>query len=243
MDRLSWPIFGEDKRRLQEEFLSLLETDDIMKRLFETLQDNVRQHAAQDEYCQALEDDYQRMLDELVQLVAPNETLHYALRQYLREWLDSEVYRTCGYPPMTPYGQRQVYLLPDNPATFGPGGATIPLEARKDHRQKIESVFEALEPKQGPGRPRGRKKYFRDRLDFHETIVALMRAALLDGRDPSEDLIAEMFLARRHAKNRHGMNSAETDISPAATKRNFQRCMKDYGYTWEALRVLASIPR
>jgi hypothetical protein len=136
-----------------------------------------------------------------------------------------------------------VYFLPGNPATFEPGSATIPPEARKDHRQKIESVFEALEPKQGPGRPKGRKKYFRDRLDFHETIVALMRAALLDGRDPSEELIAEMFLASRHAKGRRGMSSAETDTSPAATKRNIQRCMKDYGYTWAALRALASVPR
>jgi hypothetical protein len=143
MTRLAWPMFGEDKRRLQAELCALYESDEAVKTLFEALQENVQRHSEQDAYLPALEEHYQRMLDALVMHLSQNRLLHFALHEYLREWVDNEVYRTLGYPSMTPYGQRQAHFLPDNPAELGPQGEMYHvLEMREDHRKKIESLLQ-----------------------------------------------------------------------------------------------------
>jgi hypothetical protein len=63
-------------------------------------------------------------------------------------------------------------------------------------------------------------------------MVALIRAALRDGRYPSEEVIAEMLIASR----------ANADIAMLSMKRYIQRYGEDHGFTWEVLKTLAGEP-
>lgn len=117
----------------------------------------------------------------------------------------------------------------------------ILLDAREDHRKQIEAVLGKLEPRQGAGRPKGRTKYFRDIDDFRETMNALIQKAHCDGKDSSQGAIAEMLAPSMPSNGRRAMSSV--DVSLSSTKRHIQRCMKDYGYTWKRLKILAGVPR